>query len=155
MAQYDSPLQQVLQWSQKARALGRYNDATVILDDYFIGNAEARSSITARIEFIINYLAQGYLRQAYETLHHRIEETSLLGDARDPEQALFNLLVAVIEFRYGKAGLAGVDDCEIECFRVWKEHLETLEPGRYTETHVRILKYHRWRELTMFAKGQT
>lgn len=155
MAQNDSPLQQALRWSQQARALGRYNDATVILDDYFIGNAEARSGITARIEFTINYLAQGYLRQAYETLHHRMEETCLLGDARDPEQALFNLLVAAVEFRYGKSGLAGVDDCEIECCRVWKEHLETLEPGRYTETHVRILKYYRWRELTMFALGQT
>ena len=155
MAQNDSPMQQALRLSQEARALGRYNEATVILDDYFIGSAEARFGITARIEFTINYLAQGYLRRAYETLHNRPEETCLVGDARDPEQALFNLLVAAVEFRYGKSGLASVNACEIECSRVWEEHLGTLQPDRYTETHVRIVKYHRRRELIMFAPGQT
>jgi hypothetical protein len=153
MAQTDSPLQQVQRLSQHARALGLYNEATIILDDYFSreDDSEACTGITARIEFTLNYLGQGYLRRAHDTLLHGLanQAVGLVRDARDPELALFNLLVATVQFRYGTPANNSTHDCEMECDRVWKEHLEMLESGGHTETHVMVLSCYTRRKLIM------
>lgn len=144
MAQIGSLLQQALRSSQNARVLGCYNEAIVILDDYISENSEARSSFPVCNELALIYLAQGYLRRAHETL----EETSaLLRDPRDPEAALFNLLLAFVKLQY-YGDMGSMDACEKEYLLVWKGYLEPLALGGHTETHVRDAKSHRRQKLT-------
>jgi hypothetical protein len=152
----DSPLQQVLRSSQRARALGRYNEANIILDDYFTQNAGERAGIAASNEFALNYLAQGYLKRAFEVIDNGANENpDLLRDSQDPELALFDLLVAVVQLRYANPEMISI--CEVECLRVWKGHLEVLMPGGHTETHVKLPDYLKRWKLTVFSPlaGQT
>lgn len=116
MVENDSPLRQALRLSQNAQALGYHE--VIILDDYFSENAEGRSSIPAYNELALNYLAQGYLRRAYyDTLMRGHGETALLiKNVGDPDVALSNLIVVMVELRY--AGPAAIDICEMEFLRV-------------------------------------
>jgi hypothetical protein len=153
MDQMDSPWRQALQLSQRARALGRYNEATIILDDFISEHPAASSGITIHIEFALNYLAQGYLARANEVLLRACSQAAGgVRGVKDPERALFDLLLAVVKFRH--QDLTSVDACESECFQVWKEHL--LGQAGYTETHVGIFGHLGLRELTvMYPIGQT
>lgn len=115
--------------ARKAHALGQYNQATSILLDILHTTVRPWA---IRLELALNYLHQGYLKQAITTLNSFTKSTAPLPDNIRQRDTVVFLAICINVRAGGRIPLAW-EPC---LRRVWECHLRKLSPTEHTCTDV-------------------